>query len=73
MPDTSIHVSEAARRRLDLFKQDDESYNDVIMRLTSRNKWAGFGIASNDPVHAREGLAAIRNDMRETMSRPNSC
>lgn len=64
---TSIRLSEEAKSRLDLFKREDESYNDVIIRLTSTDKWAGFGIASSDPTVSREGLDEIRETMRDRM------
>lgn len=66
---TSIRLSEEAKSRLDLFKREDESYNDVIIRLTSTDKWAGFGIASSDPAVSREGLDEIRETMRGRMDR----
>ncbi|MFA9417894.1 antitoxin VapB family protein [Natrinema sp. HArc-T2] len=61
---TSIRLSEEAKSRLDLFKGDDESYNDVIIRLTSDDKWAGFGIASSTDD---EGMDEIREEMRSRM------
>lgn len=69
MGGTWIRVSETAKARLDLHKREGESYTDVIMSLTSRDKWAGFGIASGDPEAASEGLDNIRADMREQMAR----
>ncbi|ELY77540.1 sugar metabolism cluster protein [Natrinema gari JCM 14663] len=56
--------SDEAKSRLDLFKGDDESYNDVIIRLTSHDKWAGFGIASSMD---NEGMDEIREQMRSRM------
>jgi predicted CopG family antitoxin len=67
--DTSIRVSRDAKARLDLHKRDDESYDDVILRLASRDKWAGFGVAGGDPEAAREGMADLRDSMRESMAR----
>ena len=46
MSSTSIRLSKEAKARLDRFKQEGESYEDVIMRLTERDKWAGFGALS---------------------------
>lgn len=69
MSDTSIRVSDATKQRLELLKREGESYDDVIARLTARDDWAGFGIASGDPEAAREGLAAIHRSMREEMDR----
>ena len=67
MGDTSIRLSTEAKNRLDLFKKDNESYNDAIMRLTERDQWAGFGIAHGDPANARDGLDDIRQQMRSTI------
>lgn len=67
MADTSLRVSEAAKARLDLFKQKGESYNDVIMRLTERDPWAGFGIADGDPASTREDMGTLRDAMRQRM------
>jgi len=66
MSDTSIRVSNEAKRRLDLYKREGDSYEDVIMRLTERDKWAGFG-ALSDP-DTRAGMKKIRHEMGETMT-----
>jgi predicted CopG family antitoxin len=65
MGDTSIRVSDEAKRRLDLYKHDDESYEDVILRLTERDKWAGFGVLSDTEADTREGMEKMREEMRE--------
>ena len=65
----SIRISRDAKERLDLHKRDDESYDDVILRLTSTDKWAGFGVAGGDPEASREGMADLRDSMRESMDR----
>lgn len=67
--DISIRVSRNAKDRLDLHKRDDESYDDVILRLASTNQWAGFGVAGGDPEVAREGVADLRDSLRESMDR----
>jgi predicted CopG family antitoxin len=64
---TSIRLSEEAKSRLDLFKRENESYNDVIIRLTSEDKWAGFGIASSDSERSKEGMKEVREQMRSRM------
>lgn len=69
MGDTSIRVSRDAKARLDLHKRDDESYDEVILRLASTDRWAGFGVANSDPEAAREGMADLRESMRESMDR----
>jgi predicted CopG family antitoxin len=65
MSDTSIRVSNEAKDRLDLFKREGESYEDVILRLTERNKWAGFGALSETETDTRNGLKEMRDEMRE--------
>ena len=65
MADTSIRVSEEAKRRLELLKRADESFEDVIMRLTEEDKWAGFGALADTETDTREGLAAMRDRLRE--------
>jgi predicted CopG family antitoxin len=65
MGDTSIRVSEEAKRRLDLYKREGESYEDVIMRLTARDKWAGFGTLADAEADTRAGMTEIRERLRE--------
>lgn len=65
MSDTSIRVSEETKRRLDLFKREGESYEDVILRLTERDKWVGFGVISDTPTDTRDGMVKMREAMRE--------
>lgn len=67
MGDTSIRVSDETKRRLDLYKRDDESYEDVILRLTERDKWAGFGLLSDTEAETRSGMDQIRDEMRTSM------
>lgn len=67
MGDTSIRVSNETKRRLDLYKREDESYEDVILRLTKRDKWAGFGALADDDTNTRAGMEKIRERMREGM------
>lgn len=64
MGDTSIRLSEEAKQRLDVHKRPDESYDDVIMRLTEDDKWAAFGIADGDVV---EGMRRARESARDRM------
>ncbi|MDX1747877.1 MAG: antitoxin VapB family protein [Halobacteriales archaeon] len=65
MASTSIRLSEEAKARLDRFKREGESYEDVIMRLTERDRWAGFGVLSEAETDTREGMERIREEMRE--------
>ncbi|GKZ14241.1 antitoxin VapB family protein [Haladaptatus sp. T7] len=67
MGDTTIRLSDDAKERLRLVKREGESYEDVIMRLTARDKWAGFGALSDDDRDTRTGVARMRNELREGM------
>jgi predicted CopG family antitoxin len=64
MGDTSIRLSEDAKARLDLYKRAGESYEDVILRLTERDPWAGFGALADTDGETRDGMAQIREEMR---------
>ncbi|MFB6217818.1 MAG: antitoxin VapB family protein [Halobacteriaceae archaeon] len=64
MSDTSIRVSEETKARLDLCKRSGESYDDVIRRLASGDKWAGFGALADTDGDTREGMARIRAEFR---------
>jgi predicted CopG family antitoxin len=59
MADTSIRLSEEAKARLDRFKREGESYEDVVVRLTERNRWAGFGVLSDTETDTRDGIYRI--------------
>ncbi len=65
MGSTSIRLSEEAKRRLELQKQRGESFDDVILRLTERDRWAGFGVLSDSDTATRDGMDEIRRRMRE--------
>ncbi|MFB6308840.1 MAG: antitoxin VapB family protein [Haloarculaceae archaeon] len=65
MGDTSIRVSEETKDRLDLYKREGESYEDVIVRLTERDRWAGFGVLAEADGDTRDGMNEMRERMRE--------
>lgn len=68
MGDTSIRVSDETKHRLKLYKRDEESFDDVIMRLTQRDKWAGFGVLSGTETETRNGMDTMREEMRNGMN-----
>lgn len=68
MSDTSIRVSERAKDRLDLYKREGESYEEVILRLTEGDKWAGFGVLSETDTDTRAGMDRVRKEMRHGMA-----
>lgn len=66
--DTTIRLSTQAKARLDLHKRADESYEDVIMRLTGGDRWAGFGALAEEDGETREGMRRVREEMRDGMA-----
>lgn len=68
MCDVTIRISPAAKARLDRVKRDGETYNDVILRITSTDQWAGFGIADGDASKSRKGITKIHSAMRDSMT-----
>lgn len=67
MADTTIRVSEETKRRLELARRDDESFEDVIRRLASTDHWTGFGILADEDGETRAGVRQIREQMRDGM------
>jgi predicted CopG family antitoxin len=65
MGDTSIRVSDDVKRRLELEKREDESFEDVIRRLTSTDKWRGFGVLSEEAENTRDGMKRMRESMQD--------
>lgn len=68
MTDTTIRLSTEAKARLDLHKRADESYEDVILRLSEGDRWAGFGALAEEDGETREGMARMREETREGMA-----
>ena len=65
MTGTTIRLSAEAKQRLAQRKRKNESYEDVIMRLTETDKWAGFGALAETDTETREGMDRIRDRFRE--------
>jgi len=65
MGSTSIRVSDEAKQRLELEKRENESFEDVILRLTSTDKWRGFGALADEAEDTREGMQQMRREMRD--------
>lgn len=68
MGDTSIRVSDEVKRRLELEKRGDESFDDVLMRLTSSDKWRGFGALADEEQDTKEGMRKMRREVRDGFS-----
>lgn len=65
MSETTIWLPEEAKARLTVLKREGESYEDVIMRLTGRDKWAGFGALAESDTETSDGMERIRAEMRD--------
>jgi hypothetical protein len=63
--DTTIRLSEGAKARLDRFKRKGESYEDAVLRLTGRDRWAGFDALADTETDTREGIYGIYVWLRE--------
>jgi len=68
MSGTTIRLSQEAKERLALLKREGESYDDVIMRLTATDKWAGFGALDQTGTETSEGMERIRDEMRSGLT-----
>ncbi|WP_276252127.1 DUF7557 family protein [Haloarcula rara] len=64
MSGTTIRLSEEAKERLTLLKRKGESYEDVIMRLTETDKWAGFGVLGGAETDTSDGMERVRAEMQ---------
>lgn len=47
MASKTIRISEENWERLHDLKRSDESFDDLVTRLTTRDKWRGFGALSD--------------------------
>lgn len=63
---TTIRVSEETKKRLEMEKRKGESFDDVILRLTDRDKWQGFGVLEGGK-DTREGMQKVRKEFSEEM------
>lgn len=62
-----IRLSDEVKERLDLYRRDGESYDDVIRRLTTRDEWSGFGLVGDDSEAVRQELERIRDEANDAM------
>jgi len=64
MSGTTVRLSEEAKERLTLLKREGESYEDVIMRLTETDKWAGFGALEGTETSTSEGMKRVHDEIQ---------
>lgn len=70
MPTDVIRISEEAKDRLTARKREDESYTDVVLRLTDRDDDVDRFIGKYADVDLAAGVEAVKeradNDFRES-------
>jgi len=62
MADKTIRISEENWRRLAELKEEGDSFDDVVTRLTTSDRWSGFGALD------RTGVADEMQDAHERLS-----
>ncbi|MFC6989967.1 antitoxin VapB family protein [Haloplanus sp. GCM10025708] len=74
MSDKTIRISEENWRRLKELKHEGDSFDDVVTRLTTGDKWNGFGALGETGVE--EGTAdahdRLERDLRERIEESGS-
>lgn len=68
MSSKNITLKEEAYESLKAHKRDDESFSDVVLRLSGKNKdiWKGFGMLSDEEADALRGhVEDVRNQIDE--------
>lgn len=63
MSSKNISLREEAYDRLRALKREDESFSDVVMRITESDRWSGFGALSDTNI--QEGMQRARSEMNE--------
>ena len=69
MSDGSIRLSEEVKAHLDRHRRAGESDEDVILRLTERDPWAGFGALAECDQDTREGIERLHDEVHEGIRR----
>ena len=68
MSSKNITLKEEAYESLKVHKRDDESFSDVVLRLSGKNKdiWKGFGMLSDEEADAVRGhVEDVRDQIDE--------
>jgi predicted CopG family antitoxin len=73
MADKTIRISEENWRRLEELKEDGDSFDDVVTRLTTGDRWSGFGALAETGV--AEGMedahARLNDELRRRVDESN--
>jgi len=67
MADKTIRISEENWRRLEELKEEGDSFDDVVTRLTTGDRWSGFGALGD--VGVSDGMVDAHDRLREEMGR----
>ncbi|WP_247731209.1 antitoxin VapB family protein [Halovivax limisalsi] len=65
MTSKTIRISEENWERLRDLKRSDESFDDLVTRLTTSDKWRGFGALSE--TRAAEEMEAVRTQFEDEL------
>lgn len=65
MTSKTIRISEENWERLHDLKRSDESFDDLVTRLTTRDKWRGFGALSE--TGTAEEMEAVRTQFEDEL------
>ena len=75
MPTDVIRISDEAKERLEARKRDDESFTDVVLRLTDRDDDVSRFIGKYADVDLAAGVEAVKDradrDFREAREETN--
>lgn len=60
MASKNISLREEAYERLNALKREDESFSDVVLRITESDRWSGFGALAETDI--QEGMEQAREE-----------
>lgn len=65
MSSKTIRISEENWERLHALKRSDESFDDLVTRLTTQDKWRGFGALAE--TGTADGMDAVRPQLEDEL------
>lgn len=61
----NISLKQEAYERLRALKREDESFSDVVLRITESDRWSGFGTLSETDI--QEGMQQAKSELSTGM------
>ncbi|MEF8801989.1 MAG: antitoxin VapB family protein [Halolamina sp.] len=61
----NISLKEEAYERLRALKRENESFSDVVLRITESDRWSGFGALSETDI--QEGMQQAKSELSTGM------